>query len=219
MWENRANFQIIEACGGFIARVQEIAEEDFEPSIADVLNARARTTGIVQDHFVIKGVEFVIIDVGGQRNERKKWMHCFEGVNAVIFVAALSEYDQVLFEDETTNRMVEAITLFSESINSRWLRYVDVILFLNKMDLFAEKIAHKDISEVAEFSDYPHEPNNFDGGVQYFTEKFLAENRNPNKTIHSHVTCATDTNNISHVFNACRKIILKRNLKNSNMMG
>jgi hypothetical protein len=32
---------------------------------------------------------------GGQRNERRKWIHCFENVTAVIFVAALSEYDQV----------------------------------------------------------------------------------------------------------------------------
>ncbi|EJW74437.1 hypothetical protein WUBG_14655 [Wuchereria bancrofti] len=43
-----------------------------------------------------------IFDVGGQRSERKKWIHCFEDVNAIIFIAAISQYDQVLFEDETT---------------------------------------------------------------------------------------------------------------------
>jgi hypothetical protein len=42
--------------------------------------------------------------VGGQRSERKKWIHCFEDVNAIIFIAAISEFDQVLFEDETTVR-------------------------------------------------------------------------------------------------------------------
>ena len=45
-------------------------------------------------------------DVGGQRNERKKWIHCFEGVTAVIFVVGLSEFDQCLVEDGVTNRMV-----------------------------------------------------------------------------------------------------------------
>jgi hypothetical protein len=56
----------------------------------------------VEISFLIKGVEFRVFDVGGQRSERKKWIHCFEDVNAVIFVAAVSEYDEVLFEDETT---------------------------------------------------------------------------------------------------------------------
>ena len=43
-----------------------------------------------------------MIDVGGQRSERKKWIHCFEDVNAIIFITAISEYDEVLAEDETT---------------------------------------------------------------------------------------------------------------------
>ena len=43
-----------------------------------------------------------MFDVGGQRSERKKWIHCFEDVTAIIFCVAMSEYDQVLHEDETT---------------------------------------------------------------------------------------------------------------------
>lgn len=41
-----------------------------------------------------------MFDVGGQRSERKKWIHCFEGVTAIIFCVAMSEYDMVLAEDE-----------------------------------------------------------------------------------------------------------------------
>jgi hypothetical protein len=51
-------------------------------------------------------------DVGGQKNERKKWMHCFDNVHAVMFVAALSEYDMALFEDDAENRMADALQLF-----------------------------------------------------------------------------------------------------------
>lgn len=40
-----------------------------------------------------------MIDVGGQRSERRKWIHCFENVDCLIFVAALSGYDQCLVED------------------------------------------------------------------------------------------------------------------------
>ena len=44
--------------------------------------------------------------MGGQRSERKKWIHCFEGVTAIIFCVALSGYDLVLAEDEEMNRLV-----------------------------------------------------------------------------------------------------------------
>lgn len=47
-----------------------------------------------------------LFDVGGQRSERKKWIHCFEDVTAIIFCVAMSEYDQVLHEDETTVSML-----------------------------------------------------------------------------------------------------------------
>jgi hypothetical protein len=42
-------------------------------------------------------LNFRVFDVGGQRSERKKWIHCFEDVTAIIFIVALSEYDQVSF--------------------------------------------------------------------------------------------------------------------------
>ena len=42
--------------------------------------------------------------MGGQRSERKKWIHCFEGVTCIIFIAALSAYDMVLVEDDEVVR-------------------------------------------------------------------------------------------------------------------
>jgi guanine nucleotide-binding protein G(i) subunit alpha len=57
-----------------------------------------RTTGIVQQHFEIKERKYTMFDVGGQRNERRKWIHCFDNVTACIFVTAISEFDQKLYE-------------------------------------------------------------------------------------------------------------------------
>jgi hypothetical protein len=53
-----------------------------------------------------------VTDVGGQRGERRKWIHCFQDVHAILYVAALSEYDQVLIEEPTKNRMKESLELF-----------------------------------------------------------------------------------------------------------
>jgi len=81
-----------------------------------------------------------MFDVGGQRSERKKWIHCFENVTTILFLVAISEYDQLLFEDETVNRMQEALTLFDSICNSRWFVKTSIILFLNKIDRFKEKL-------------------------------------------------------------------------------
>ena len=131
--------------------------------------------------------------MGGQRSERKKWIHCFEGVTAIVFCVSLSAYDLMLAEDEemvrvgrggrmggytlflahthphslkiqtctcthmhthshththththtrtcTQNRMYESMKLFDSICNNRWFESTSIILFLNKKDLFSEKI-------------------------------------------------------------------------------
>ena len=73
-----------------------------------------------------------IIDVGGQRSERKKWVHCFQDVTAILFIAAISEYDQTLYEDDARNRLHESLDLFEKVVTSDFLKESAVILFLNK---------------------------------------------------------------------------------------
>ena len=57
-------------------------------------------------------VNFLLVDVGGQRSERRKWIHCFEHVSSIIFIASLAEYNMYLVEDPTVNRLDESIALF-----------------------------------------------------------------------------------------------------------
>ena len=66
---------------------------------ADVLRSRVKTTGITETNFEIGELKYRMFDVGGQRSERKKWIHCFENVTAIVFLVAISEYDQMLYED------------------------------------------------------------------------------------------------------------------------
>ena len=94
MWDRRNEYQIIESVQYYFNKIDEIKQPDYVPTQNDVLMARVRTSGIVTERYTIDNTTFEMYDVGGQRNERKKWIHCFEGVTAVIFVAAISEYDQ-----------------------------------------------------------------------------------------------------------------------------
>ena len=218
-WDRRSEYQIIESNAAYFDSLDRISSFGYTPTDEDILLSRVRTTGIVEEAYEIEGATFEIIDVGGQRNERKKWIHCFEDVNAIIYVAALSEYDQQLFEDTTTNRMVEALSLFGEMCNSPWFEKTDMILFLNKRDLFAKKIAEVNIASVPAFADsYKGSPFSYDEGVDFFVQEFIGRNK-AEKDIFYHVTCATDSNNVSVVFDGCRDSILKKNLEDSGFMS
>jgi len=191
-------------------------QKDFVPNNDDILRARVRTTGIVENRFEVENNHFQIFDVGGQRNERKKWIHCFEGVTAVLFVCAISEYDQTCFEDESTNRIAEALTLFEDIANSQFFKSSSMILFLNKRDLFAEKI--QKVSLRTCFSEYEGR-DEYDEAIKYIQGKFEARSRDKNKAIYSHVTCATDKNNVQAVFNAVKDIVIRQSLAEGGLVG
>lgn len=172
---------------------------------------RVKTTGISEIEFVANDVKFKLVDVGGQRNERRKWMHCFEDVTAVIFVVALSEYNLTLYEDGSTNRMDESLKLFKEMCNNQWFSKTSMIVFLNKRDLFEEKLSKYPLSDT-----YPEYKggDDFDKAVEFITNKFESQNTNPNKTIYFHITCATDTKSVEAVFKATKDVILKSIVNN-----
>jgi guanine nucleotide-binding protein subunit alpha len=141
---------------------ERIGSQDYVPTDQDILRSRVKTTGLTEERFQVGQLNYVVFDVGGQRSERKKWcvspflssqvvpvslkvlpffpmslrIHCFENVNCLIFLVAISEYDQTLYEDSDINRMNEAAGLFESISNSRWFAQSSVILFMNKTDLF-----------------------------------------------------------------------------------
>jgi len=217
-FENRAKFQLTDSAQYFFEKLDQVAAEGYLPTEQDVLRSRVRTTGIVENNFEIDGNQFKMFDVGGQRNERKKWIHCFENVTAVLFVGVLSEYDLVLYEDENMNRMEETLNLFDEICNSRWFRETSIILFLNKRDMFLEKIKKVPLKVCPVFADYAGE-NTYEAGCELIENTFQSKNRNPEKNIYSHITCATDTSNVAAVFNAVKDIIIRRSLGEAGLIG
>jgi len=212
----RANeFQLNDSTQYYFENVTRMAAPDYVPTEQDVLRSRVKTTGVLETVFEVEDITFRLVDVGGQRSERRKWIHCFEDVTAIIFCVALSEYDLKLYEDNETNRMYESLQLFKELCNTSWFVATAFILFLNKKDIFAEKILRTPLTVC--FPEYTGQ-NTFDAGTAYIREKFLALNENSSKTVYAHLTCATDTQNIMVVFNAVRDIILNKTLKTIGVM-
>ena len=138
--ERAREFQLNDSAVYYFSALERINSSDWLPDDQDILRSRVKTTGITETTFIIGDLTYRMFDVGGQRSERKKWIHCFENVTTILFLVAISEYDQLLFEDETVNRMQEALTLFDSICNSRWFTKTSIILFLNKIDRFKEKL-------------------------------------------------------------------------------
>ncbi|KAL7298635.1 hypothetical protein TKK_0008401 [Trichogramma kaykai] len=201
----------------YLNALDRISQPNYIPTQQDVLKTRIKTTGIVETRFSFKGLNFKMFDVGGQRSERKKWIHCFEDVTAIIFCVALSEYDLVLAEDEEMNRMVESMKLFDSICNSKWFVDTSIILFLNKKDLFADKITKSPLTIC--FPEYSGS-NTFEECASYIQMKFENLNkRKEQKQMYSHFTCATDTNNIQFVFDAVTDVIIQNNLSNCGLLS
>ncbi|KAJ9095814.1 guanine nucleotide-binding protein subunit alpha [Naganishia cerealis] len=139
--DRSSEFYLMDSATYFFQHVRRIAAPEYVPEEADVLRARTKTTGISETRFNMGQLSIHMFDVGGQRSERKKWIHCFEAVTSIIFCVALSEYDQVLLEESGQNRMQESLILFESVINSRWFLRTSVILFLNKIDVFKMKLS------------------------------------------------------------------------------
>ncbi|CRG89690.1 Guanine nucleotide-binding protein alpha-3 subunit [Talaromyces islandicus] len=212
--EHQSEFYLMDSAPYFFEHAKRIAASDYIPNEADVLRARTKTTGIYETRFTMGQLSIHMFDVGGQRSERKKWIHCFENVTSIIFCVALSEYDQVLLEESNQNRMMESLVLFDSVVNSRWFMRTSIILFLNKVDLFRQKLGRSPLSNY--FPDYSG-GNDVNRAAKYLLWRFNQVNR-AHLNLYPHLTQATDTTNIRLVFAAVKETILQNALKDSGIL-
>ncbi|KAI9268711.1 G-alpha protein [Sporodiniella umbellata] len=190
--DRASEFQLNDSAKYYFDSILRIGHPHYIPSDQDLLRSRVKSTGITETTFIIGPLTYRMLDVGGQRSE-----------------LAISEYDQVLFEDASVNRLQESLTLFDSICNSRWFIKTSIILFLNKIDLFAEKLVQHPLASY--FDDY--RGNGYKDACRYLSEKFLALNTRDTKQIYTHLTCATDTQQIKFVMNAVNDIIVHDDLR------
>ncbi|KAG5308257.1 GNAQ protein, partial [Acromyrmex charruanus] len=182
-------FDLEEIRFSYLSDLERIEKPDFLPTEQDILRARAPTTGIIEYPFDLDSIIFRMVDVGGQRSERRKWIHCFENVTSIIFLVALSEYDQILFESENENRMEESKALFKTIITYPWFQHSSVILFLNKKDLLEEKIMYSHLVDY--FPEYDGPKQQDVPAREFILKVYLNCNPDPDRMCYSHFTCAT----------------------------
>jgi len=223
--EKAANLNIQGGVGGakyYFTNATRFASHDYIPTKEDVLMARRKTVGIVETHFDFNNASFTLVDVGGQRSERKKWLHCFNSVTAVIFLTAINEYDMVLEEDTSTNRLLESLKLWKALTSSQFFKSTPFILFLNKSDLFQEKIQKVPLGDIfsdfdavaasAEFANLPV----FDKSWKYILRQFKSHFEG--YTFYPHLTNVLDTELCKKVFIVVQDTVVKEALKASHLV-
>ncbi|KAI8845815.1 G protein alpha subunit [Chytriomyces cf. hyalinus JEL632] len=205
---SRSNeYQLVECCPYLMKNMKRICAAGFKPTEEDILNARIMTTTVSETRFIADNITYRVFDVGGQRSERRKWAAFFDDVEAIIFLVAISSFDQTCAEAEGMNRMVESINVFSSIVNYPLFKKTGIILFLNKIDLFKEKIKTSQVSNY--FPTFKGDNTSFEETSRFFVEKFDSLNGIPNKSVYTHLTWATDTKQITKILKDVRACIRK----------
>eukprot|EP00470_Lotharella_oceanica_P007527 CAMPEP_0170198462 /NCGR_PEP_ID=MMETSP0040_2-20121228/68782_1 /TAXON_ID=641309 /ORGANISM="Lotharella oceanica, Strain CCMP622" /LENGTH=427 /DNA_ID=CAMNT_0010448447 /DNA_START=45 /DNA_END=1328 /DNA_ORIENTATION=+ len=210
--ERMHEFDLPEFLAYFLDKAEAIAAPGYVASVGDYIRSYTRTTGIF-DSRLYSRPKFTLVDVGGQRSQRKKWRHCFkEDISAVLFTVGLSGYHECLEEDPTTNRLVEALTLYEEVCNAEWSQKATIFLLLNKRDVFKERIKRIDIRECPALEKFEGDSKNFMETLAYIKDCFLQRSKN-HPDVHCHATCATDRSDIAMVFRDVSDATLDQYLK------
>jgi guanine nucleotide-binding protein G(i) subunit alpha len=125
------------------------------------------------------------------------------GKSGIIYVASLSEYNQKCYEDDMTNRMLESLEVFEELLNSELFKGIPILLLLNKLDIFTQKIAKKDLSCV--FPEYKG-GNDVEASIEFIKEKYqLLVKENPER-LQIQVINAMDENSVIKAFQGFQEL-------------
>jgi len=196
----------------FLDKVAELAEPGYKPDTEAILKVRDPTRTIETLDFQVDKAKFRVIDVGGQRMERPKW-NLTGDITAVIFVCALTEYNQVLREDIKQNRLKESLNIFDIACNRRYPNK-PIILFLNKVDIFREKIKQTDLRVC--FATYKGGCN-YEAALEFIKHKFMSVRKNTEQQIYVIETTATNTENMMFIIKSMIDIVQRQNLNASGL--
>eukprot|EP00041_Stephanoeca_diplocostata_P012961 m.220484 g.220484 ORF g.220484 m.220484 type:complete len:381 (+) comp19167_c0_seq1:444-1586(+) len=204
VFAKRNHFHFSDGAVYFMDSLARIADPAYVPSDEDIVRARVPTVGVHEYSFMLDNIDFLFVDVGGQKAERRKWLSCFDDVTCLIYIVATSDFDQTATESESGgNRLREAHKLFSHIVRGKVLARKPVMLFLNKTDLLKQKL-ELGCKIQRHFPDFVGEEGNLESVQQWMLRKFARETK---AVVYPHFTTAVNRNNIEFVFVSVRQSI------------
>lgn len=223
----RRKIRLEESSGFFLNDLDRVTALNYTPNDDDVLRARLKTVGVSEYRCEMEavagresGTEWRIVDVGGSRSQRATWVPFFDDVDAIIFLAPISSFDQVLAEDRSVNRLEDSVLLWKAVCSNKLLANVDLVLFLNKCDILDAKLT-SGIRLSKYVRSYGDRPNEMETASKYFRSKFSAIHREysplPRK-FYGFCTTVTDTTTTAGILASVRDMVVRRHLKQSRLL-
>ncbi|KAF7305699.1 hypothetical protein HMN09_00723100 [Mycena chlorophos] len=226
LWRHRSVKELIrsrklrldESGSFFMNDVYRIAQPDYVPSIDDLLHVRLQTVGVIEHSMQVRTVSgtylWKIYDVGGTRSQRPAWASFFDDVNALIFLAPISAFDQYLEEDPLTNRIADSVQLLLAIATNPLLRNAQLVLLLNKTDLLRRKLeAGVQIQDY--ITSYGTRPNNFSNAAEYFRSHFLSAHKKKEpfrRALYVHFTAMIDIHATQVIIASVEDMIMRRHI-------
>jgi len=224
----------------YLNNLQTFVADDFVPTDEDVLKARTLTMGIKtvefsdkvdpaylmsympleqatslitqQEDRVFAELKWMLIDVGGQRNERRKWLHCLDDVLCLMWTVGLVEYQQVLYEEPDRVRILESLDLFSKWANNKQFQHMPIMLIFTKLDLFEATYDEERFREVFPRFTGPKNTGQ-NAAVRFLVKEFKSrlEFRPQSSQVLTYTLDTTDPNDFEDMLHALRALVARHN--------
>ncbi|TFK67591.1 G-alpha-domain-containing protein [Pluteus cervinus] len=220
----KRNLRIQELAGFFLDSLDRVTAPRYMPTDDDILRARLKTLGVSEHRFTMNSSsisrDWRVYDVGGQRSLRAAWIPFFDDVDAIIFLAPISCFDQVLEEDPKVNRLEDSFNLWSSIVQNPLLRQTNLILFMNKIDIMRQKLANGVMLKDYVIS-YQDRPNDFENASAYLMKKFggILKQKSPvSRVFYGHLTSVTDPKSTSYIISNIRDVLMRQNLAKTSLI-
>ncbi|XP_031419992.1 guanine nucleotide binding protein (G protein) alpha v1 isoform X1 [Clupea harengus] len=208
-------YQLNDSALYFFDNIGRIIGPNYVPTETDVLRVRVRTSGVTETQFCAAQFIFRLYDVGGQCTQKRKWLRCFDGVRAVLFLVDLSRYDlRPQQQDSSTGCIQDSLELYSSILSNTVFSSASLILIMNKMDLFQEKILNSGRHLRIYVPDFKGADRDVSGAAGFLTSLFTEHLTSPAKPLYHHYSTATDTSCIRDIFQTVMDNVVKDNLAN-----
>lgn len=141
--------QIQSSLNHFLSDLKRLRDKNFIPMPADLLHCHVKTTGIIdRDFYSIVNKNIQIVEGAGQKVERNKWHGKFRSTDLVCFLCAVSEFNELLYEDSRKNRLADSLECFQKLVEDPELYDSKFVLIFTKTDLFTKKVNYLNSQKV-----------------------------------------------------------------------